>query len=292
MSRRGFTLVELLVAMVVMGILGIALIKVLSDNTRFVSRQDTMMDARLTARAAMYAMLNDLQEVGDGGLLAASRDSVTVRVPYAFGMLCGTSGGVTTGSLLPVDSLTYATALPDSIAIRTAAGPYVMQRLTSVSGTPNQGDCTADSIRVVPGGRLVGLAIQGPSPASGALFFLSQVVTYRFMASVAVPGRVGLWRRVGSTGYPGSNEVAAPLDSSARFAFLMQRDLAHVDQRATFSGGPQQKLAALDSVRGLELRLTGASVATPQGASRPQAFALWPRVTFRNKTYVADSLVY
>ena len=60
MSRRGFTLVELLVAMVVMCILGIALIKVLSDNTRFVSRQDTSIDATLTSRAAMYAMMHDL----------------------------------------------------------------------------------------------------------------------------------------------------------------------------------------------------------------------------------------
>ena len=54
----------------------------------------------------------------------------------------------------------------------------------------------------------------------------------------------------------------------------------------------QQPAAALESVRGLGRRLTGAGVATPQGASAPQTFALWPRVIFRNKTYVADSLIY
>ena len=48
----------------------------------------------------------------------------------------------------------------------------------------------------------------------------------------------------------------------------------------------------LTIVRGLELPLTGASVATPQGASAPPTFALWPRVISRNKTYVADSLIY
>ena len=72
----------------------------------------------------------------DGGLAAAAQDSVTVRVPYAFGMLCGGTG-VTTASLLPADSLTYATALPDSVAIRTGSGAYVMHRVMSVSAAPD-----------------------------------------------------------------------------------------------------------------------------------------------------------
>ena len=288
MSRRGFTLAEVLVAMVVMSILGLALIQVLIGNAHFVSRQDTMMEARLTARAAMYSMIGELQDVSDGGLLAASKDSVTLRVPYAFGMLCGTKG-VTTASLLPADSLTYATALPDSVAVRTDSGAYVVLRVTSVSGTPDPAECTADSIRVVPGGTLIGLTIQGPAPPAGALFFLSQPVTYHFRPSVDLPGRRALWRRAGSVAY---EEMAAPFDSSARFAFLMQRDLAHADTRATFPTAPKHHAAALDSVRGLELRLTGASVATPQGASGPQTFALWPRVIFGNKMYVADSLIY
>ena len=72
MSRRGFTLAELLVAMVVMSVLGLALVQVLIGNAHFVSRQDAMMDARLTARAAMYSMIGELQDVTDGGLAAAA----------------------------------------------------------------------------------------------------------------------------------------------------------------------------------------------------------------------------
>ena len=79
-SSRGFTLAELLVAMVVMSVLGLALVQVLIGNAHFVSRQDAMMDARLTARAAMYSMIGELQDVTDGGLAAAAQD-ILRRVP-------------------------------------------------------------------------------------------------------------------------------------------------------------------------------------------------------------------
>src|SRR5579872_5541358 len=50
---RGFTLVELMLAMVVMALLGIGLTRILINDSRVVSRQDAMMSARQGARAAM-----------------------------------------------------------------------------------------------------------------------------------------------------------------------------------------------------------------------------------------------
>lgn len=280
MTRRGFTLAELLIGMVVLALLGTALARILINNSRFVSRQDAMMESRATARAATQAMVAELHMVPDSGLLMASRDSVTVTVPYAFGMACQpTSGTTTVGTLMPTDSLTYASATAEGLAWRDGTGAY-RQQITgiTVAASVNLGQCTADSIRVIPGGSLI--AISGiPSarmPPSGSLFYLFQTVTYRFMTSVDVPGRRGLWRRAGTAAY---EELAAPFDTAAKFAFLMGPYM-QMQVRANL---PSR--ASRDSVRGLELRLTGASVSAPQGASSPQTFDLRTSVAFMNKVY-------
>jgi prepilin-type N-terminal cleavage/methylation domain-containing protein len=276
MTRRGFTLAELIIAMVVLAILGLALMRILISNSRFVSGQEAMMEARSTARAAMQAMLAELHMVGDGGLIAASRDSVTVRVPYAFGMTCRRTGSVLTVSLMPYDSLPFALAQPDSIAIRDdVTGSYTTFNITSTSYAPTPSDCTADSVRTVPGGHLTGIRLSWGwwSVPSKALFYLSQTVTYKFMTSADLPGRRGLWRRVGGGTY---EEMAAPFDTTARFAFL-RGPLLQVSTTAPSSG-----TASRDSVRGLELRLTGQSVSPATGASGPARFDLRTTLTFMN----------
>lgn len=280
MSRRGFSLVELVVAMAIMGILGVGLVRIIINNSHFVSQSDAMMDARETARAAMYSMLGELHMVGDRDLVAATRDSITVRLPYTFGMACQTTGGVTVVTLMPTDSLMYATAVPEGLAWRDSSSgaftdPSVITGIT-VAPSTNTLACTQDSIRQIPGSRLVGVSgIQGVNiPPSGSLLYLYQTVTYKFATSADVPGRRGLWRKAGAAAY---EEVAAPFDSAAGFAYLTGPWMA-VDARTSF--GSQ---AARDSVRGVELRLYGSSVPTPQGRSAPETFHLRTRVAFMNK---------
>jgi prepilin-type N-terminal cleavage/methylation domain-containing protein len=279
-TRRGFTLAELLITMVVMGVLGTALARILISNSRFVSRQDAMMEARATARAAMQAIVTELHMVPDSGLLMATRDSIQVTVPYAFGMTClPTSGSATVAALMPTDSLMYASATAEGMAWRDAAGAY-RQQIPGVMVAPstNVGQCTGDSIRVVPGGRLIAMSnIPGARmPPSGSVFYLYQIVTYGFMTSVDVPGRLGLWRRVGTGAF---EELAAPFDTSAKFALLMGPFM-----QAQVRAGPLTQTSR-DSVRGIELRLTGQSVGTPQGSPGPQTFDLRTTVAFMNKVY-------
>lgn len=273
MKSRGFTLVELLVAMAVMALLGTALARLIISNSRFVSQQDAMLQAREAARAAMHSISSELRMVGDGGLLQASAESVTVRVPIAFGMTCRTAGGAIVAAMLPVDSATYAAAVPAGLAWRDATGRYtVITRSITVSASTNMAACAADSIRVVPGGRLVEITgiPGGQSPPSGSIFYLFEIVTYSFRPSAELPGRIGLWRRSGSRPY---EELVAPFDKTARFAFLLGANLE-----------PREAVpASLDSVRGLELRLVGASDYPPQGSSAPSRFELRTRVAFMNK---------
>jgi len=265
MTRRGVTLVELIITLVVFGILGTALARLMISNSRFVSQQEMQLEARQTARAAMNVVLPELRMVSDSGLLAAAPDSVRVRVPYAFGVFCRNDYAV----LAPPDSAVYATAQPAGIAYQLASGLYGFNPTVTVTGlTTNTADCDADSVRAIPGGLRVQLSVANLAPA-GRLFYLYQVVTYRFANSTALSGRRALWRQAEGAA---AEELLAPFDTAARFVFL-------VGSRLT----PQLAVPAqLTSIRGLEIRLVGASVNAAQGASEPTRFALHPRVRFGN----------
>jgi prepilin-type N-terminal cleavage/methylation domain-containing protein len=272
-NRPGFTLAELLVTMVVVAILGTALARLIVSNSRFVSEHDAALEAREAARAGMHTMSSELRMVGKSGLLAASRDSVRLRVPIAFGMICRTIAATTVASMLPVDSATYTAAVPEGLAWRSAAGIYTLiTRSLTVSSSANLAACAVDSIRVVPRGWLADITgiPGGQTPPPGSIFYLFQTVTYAFRPSGQLPGRIGLWRKTGSTPY---EELVAPFDSSARFAFLLGPDLQ-------LSLVPP---ADLNTVRGLELRLVGASDYIPQGRPAPATFDLRTRVVFMNQ---------
>jgi len=265
--RGGFTLTELLITMVVMAVLGSALARLLISNSRFVSRQDAMMSARESSRAAMNTMTAELRMVSDSGLRYASRDSVRARIPFAFGMLCGNTGGRTIASLLPYDSLMYASATVDGLAWLDSTLTYKRVANFTVSSSSSQAVCDVDSIKIVPGGRLI--ALSRPNIGlPGHIFYLYQSVTYGFANSVEMPGRRALWRRTAS----GWEEIVAPFDTSAGFLFLSE-------PRLTASATVP---AVRESIRGLELKLVGASDFAPQGQEAYQIFPLSTHVAFLN----------
>jgi len=272
LNQRGFTLIELLIGMVVTAILGIALARILISDSRFVGKQDAMINARHASRAAMNTMVTELRMAGDGGLLAATPDSVRVLVPYAFGLTCTVSGTDLIASLMPPDSLMYGSAVTDGLAWRDSAGAYNMIPGIVVAGSSNVAACQADSIRVVPGGMLVAISgISGTPPQPGRIFYLYQTVTYKFAASTDITGRIGLWRKAGTAA---AEELVAPFDSTAGFACLVGPNLQI--QTCPPGGG-------LALVRGLELRMFGASEHPPPGSTTPETFSLVTQVPFLNK---------
>lgn len=291
MNRHGFTLVELLVGTMIMSVLGVALVRMLMSDSRFVSRQDAMLSARQVARGATNIVAPELRMISDGGLAAVSATSVTARVPYAFGMTCGSTGsGRIAAALLPPDSLNYANASPSGMAWRDDNGSYLAVNGVGVSNSSAISACrgVSDSVFVLPGGKLVeisgfgsgGFSVYGSTvmsgsggtmPPAGKIFYLYQAVTYTFAASVELPGQIALWRQVG---FSPPAELVAPFDPSAGFRCLVGPSLAPED--CPPAGG-------LPEVRGLELNFVGASEVTPRGSAGPQTFDLVTRVPFLNK---------
>jgi prepilin-type N-terminal cleavage/methylation domain-containing protein len=288
--RRGFTLIEILTSLVILGIIGMGFVRLILSQARFTEGQMAKRNARTVSRNAMNILLTDLRMVEDnGGLRFAASDSVTVRVPVAFGLLCANNLGVATMQILPVDSAMTAMGQYSGWAFRDSTdGLFKYQDAVTpmpfnsiAAGTPTI--CTDNTIGAplnLPGVQGPGIEamtytigtverkskviqLTDPSPIAGAPkpgwpVMIYQQVTYQFGPSRAYTGRIGLYRKLRQNGaVPIVDEIIAPFDASAKFRFYsLNSDVA--------TDAPP---ADLNTVRGLELVLAGSSPRTPQGKS-------------------------
>jgi prepilin-type N-terminal cleavage/methylation domain-containing protein len=277
--RRAFTLVEILVSLGILGIIGLAFVRLVTSQARFTEGQMALRNARTVSRNAMNIMLTDLRMVQDsGGLTAAARNAVTVRVPVAFGLLCANAAGTATITLLPVDSAMTSLGQYSGWAYRdSTTGRYFYN--DAVAPTPfnslidgNAATCTNNTVVAgVTGPGIAALTVNGrtgrvvtvsdpvvaAAPNAGWPVFLYQEITYQFDSSTAYPHRVGLFRKLRANNAAGfiTDEIIAPFDTSAKFRFYVQNADAAVDAPP----------ADLKNVRGLELNLAGSSPRAQQG---------------------------
>jgi hypothetical protein len=262
-----------MVALVIAGIIGIALTRLLINQARFVAAQDGYMKARAGARAGLNVVLAELRGVTFGGLSQASRDSVTVIAPYAFGVTCiQPSGGYQALALFPVDSAAYAAASISGWAWRDDTGTWQFESPATIT-TGTSADCTnaLPAIAVLTNGRVVRVTPNDATTPRGRSAYLYQQIRYALAPSVEITGRRALWRQVLPNGT--REELVAPFDTSSRFSFLVGERLS----LQTTVPNP------LDSVRGLRVRLVGQSEDTPEGRTSVTSFDLSTNIIFVNR---------
>ena len=242
-SPRGFTLAEILIAMIIVAIIGAATGRLLLNENRFFDQQTNLKTARRVARSSTTILLSDLRMVQDsGGVDSVTADGklIRIRVPYRFGLVCGTNLTTTTVSMLPADSAMTAMSVYAGFAWRdtSAAGgryTYIVPPFPQTTNRPtaaaSPSTCTGSGagqaqIRTVSmsgrTGDLLDLTSLAPSgaPVAASMFFW-QHVTYSFAASGIYSGKIGLFRNVqGGT----NEEIMAPFDTSARFRFYQTGD--------------------------------------------------------------------
>lgn len=268
--RRGLTIIELLVTIIVLGIVGGGIVRMLTSQARFYEHQGAGRNARSVSRAALNVMLSELRMVeSGGGVVAASPTSITLRVPYAFGVYCASPSGVSTVALLPADSAMLAEPGFSGYAWRGRLGSYNYVEGGATTVPPVPGTCVGAGI--TPIAQRVGLMPVLPiGVASGTAVMLYRRLTYAFAPSAAIPGRTALWRRVDATGE--REELAAPFAATARFRFYPLN-----------ANTAQDAVPPLADIRGFELVLTGASEATPRISGAPRNAQLTTSVFFRNR---------
>jgi hypothetical protein len=270
--RSGLTIIELLVTVIVLGIVGGGIVRMLTSQARFYEHQGAGRSARSVSRAAVNVLLSEMRMVdGTQGVIAATSNSVTLRVPYTLGVYCGSVGGVATVALLPTDSAMLAEPGFTGYAWRGRLGPYNYVEGGAALSAPVPGQCVASGLNPLPGSVRIGLLPVFPVGVDlGTVVMLTRRTTYFFAGSAAIPGRVALWRRIEATG--AREELAAPFDATSRFRFYRLND-----------NTAQDAVPALNEIRGFELVLTGASESTPRLTGGYQRSAFTTSVFFRNR---------
>lgn len=269
-ARAGLTMVELLVAMTLLGIIGLSIVRTITSQARFADLQSKRIDARAVSRAPINLLMSEARMVETGsGVVAASTSSITLRIPVAMGIVCGTSGASTIMSLMPVDSVALATAAISGSAYRQTSGVYAyaegVTTVTAYSGNV----CTNASIAKVSGGTEVVVTPQ-LAAAVGTPAFLYQRIRYDFANSASFSGRIGLWRTLEASG--ATEEVAAPFDASAQFRFYRNN-----------SDTTDTAIPPLAQIRGFQLSLVGSSERARFGKVSPETARMQTAVFFMNR---------
>ena len=282
-ARRGFTLIELLVGVVLFAIVGAALTRLMTVQGRLFDRQGMGNAARNVSRASLNRVVSDFRMIeATGGVLAASPTSLTIRIPYAIGVMCANSGVGTVLSLLPVDSTSYARAGKYGYAWRNFQNgvySYVENPSTRDELDPvgYQAVCTGVNITTVTKGKVVMVTPALPNGSGlGTPVFLYSKVRYEFKASETVPGKLGLYRTdISPAGVESSEELVAPFASTAKWKFFT------LNGGAVALDNPPGNLA---DVRGLELHFDGSSEYIAAGAPGLENAPFTTAVFFKNRT--------
>src|SRR4051812_30235810 len=287
--RRGFSLAEILIAMVLIGVISAAMIRVIVVQSRTYDLMNAKRGARAVARNSMNVMLSDLQMVQDSlGLefISDNGKTIRVRVPYQFGLVCSSTAALITVSMLPTDSAVVSMAEYGGYAWRNPANglytyvaPAAPTSLNAPSASLAPTNCTGSglgqaSISSVSvngrNGRVIDLtpgdALAG---ATNAVFYW-QRITYSFQASTSFPGKYALFRRVGTRA---AEELMGPFDANARFrAYWVGDDTS----RTVVSPADTTR------IKGLDIVLSGVSQKIPAGQTGPAQSKIVSSVFFKN----------
>jgi prepilin-type N-terminal cleavage/methylation domain-containing protein len=282
--RTGYTLVELLIAIMILGVVAAAMTRLMVSQANFTSAQSALRGARSVSRDAYNILMTDLRMVQDsGGLTYAKRDSVRVRIPMAFGLVCQVTAGYTTVSLVPTDSALMAlgtyggTAYRDTLsgvfrwypavagdAIVTEPTPTICTDTTGTNAGVLSMTYKGRSSRIVRVKAMAGAVVGQP-------MFVYQEIMYAFDNSAAYPGRgMGLFRTV--TG-GARDEIIAPFDTSARFRFYIY------NQDTSQTTVPAQ----ISTIRGLDLVLNGRSIRPASGDNVQKLTKMTTAVFFKDR---------
>lgn len=270
-NRHGFTLVELMIVMVISSLVGTAIIKLFVSQAQFFDRQTQSRESRTVSRSALNILMTDLRMVETtNGVVGADVQTLIVRVPYAFGLVCNATLVATTISRLPLDEALYPDEVFSGYSWLDGNGTYTYVPANGLPEVGSAATCDAESITTLPGGAVLTLTPGTAGAIVGSPVFLYQTVTYEFRASLAVPGRIALWRGVAGEA---EEELIAPFDESARFRFFVNN-----------LPDPQDAPPGVGSeLRGVELVLPGTSERPAVGAAGYATSDLTTAVFFKNR---------
>ena len=274
-SRRGVSIAELLIGMVILAVVGMALTRIMVTQARYFDHQKKSNQARNVSRGPLNRVVSDIRMVEAlGGVVSASSTAITVRVPYAIGVVCVSGAAGTQMSLLPVDSAMYAGEGFSGYAWRNGAGKYGYVETGQLHDDGDLTQCNAAGIVTLTADKAKNVRItpiMTDTASVGTPVFLYRRILYEFKSSTTVPGTIGLFRTIVATG--ATEELSAPYESAAKFRFYVGNSLTAQDAVP----------ADLSTLRGLELNMTGVSEKIASGAIQKERAPFITAVFFKNR---------
>lgn len=293
--RRGFSLVEIITALTILSIIGVALTKMILTQTRSFQHENSSRRARTASRSAMNILATDLRMTQDIGGLdsvdATNNRWIDVKVPIAFGIVCEINASGAVIGLVAVDSFQVASSKYGGYAIRnrqTSTYAYVPAGAADTIRTVASTRCSNAGVysdTAVVAGRAGRAVIVSPAPPGvttvGDPAFVWQHVRYQFASSGIYPtpsgNRMGLWRHIRGRSNTDilSEELIAPFNASARFMYYTNPP-AYRDTALRIAPGN------MNLIRGFKIYLPAESSDTLIGSAAPQRANATMSVFFKN----------
>lgn len=234
-GRAGFTLLEILIALMVSGLVVTGIFEVLQGNSRFVELQSAREEVQQNARAGLDLIAGDLRAVPPGAIIDMQPNRIRVMQPRAWGVLCNTltPASTTAWAVFPADVVPTETVFgrphwglgveqsPDLLA-HTGVYRFVAAPTLATSGDP------CDAIQPVSSAQRVRLGFSTPGSAfvaadsvpAGAKVMVYEEVRYDVAASAgSIPGD-WIRRMIGYSGTtPNMQPMAGPVPAAGALEF-------------------------------------------------------------------------
>jgi prepilin-type N-terminal cleavage/methylation domain-containing protein len=166
LGRRGFTLIELMIALVLLGIVSTAVYKVLVNNQRLYLAQTQQIDLQQNMRAAATILPAEFRELdaADSDIVAMAPTSITIRSPGKLAFICNPpvlGGGVGqvqfTVRTTPIFGRNATFSVNDSLLIFWEGNPgsrtddrWLPAQIKAVANLPQCADSGAGGAGTVP----------------------------------------------------------------------------------------------------------------------------------------------
>ena len=136
-GRRGFTIIELLVGLVVGLIVLSSVVQLMIVQSRGYRKQREIIDIRQTAREAGALLAGDLRQarVGESPLAAMGANSIALRSPRGMGTICAKHATLARYGLWKTGGNIFASADDSALVLQLGRDKWTALKVTAV-GTP------------------------------------------------------------------------------------------------------------------------------------------------------------